>query len=786
MSGFGRIATYYRKRFAADEAGHNDADRSLLSLSRRSFIIGTGAAGLWFGFGGIGANIGVARASIGVPGDGYTPALWYSIAPDGIVTVNIKYAEMGQHIGTALARIVADELEVSWDMVRIFAVDTDPKWGYMSTGGSFSVFGEFKPLSQAGAAGRIAMIDAAAELLGGDVSAYTVRDGRISGPGGSITYAELVSQNAVSRVFTPDELADMPLKPVNERRIIGSPGKALDIPAKVDGTAIYGIDAKVEGMVYARPLVPPTRYGSVVETIDDEAARSVPGYQQTLALEDPTGFAEGWVVVLADTYPAAMKAARLVNVSWTAGRNSSVSDSDILDFGRKQIEDSSGGSLLRDDDGLAEAFAQASESLQAEYTTSTVIQFALEPLNAVAWREDDGHWEVLTGNQWQSLALPNLEVAAGVESGQVIMRTHYLGGGFGRRLFGDYAIPAVLASKAIGGRPVKLLTERAEDSRYSTPRSPSVQLFKAALQGDEVIGMEHHASAGWPTEVMAPEALVEGLNKVKFDPFSIHGAEHWYSFGPQKLRALSNTLANETVVPGWLRAVAAGWVNWGIECFVDELAHRSGQDPLEFRLERLKPEGINEGEEPASIGGALRQAAVLRKAAEMSGYGKTLPADTGIGIACSHGQERDAPTWCACVAQVHVDRATGKVTCQRLDMAIDAGSVIHPDGALAQTQGGALWGLSMALHEGTKIVDSQVRDLNLDAYSPLRMADLPEMNVQFIDSGTVPTGLGEPPVTVPGPAIGNAIFNAVGVRMRHLPIRPEDVLTALQEQEQAG
>lgn len=780
MSGFGRIAAYYRNRFAPDVA-KSVPDCNLIPLSRRSFIIGTGAAGLLFGFGGVGLGTGVAEAAIGTSRDGYTPTLWYSIAADGAVTVNIKYAEMGQHIGTALARMVADELEVSWDMVRIHAVDTDAKWGLMSTGGSYSVFGEFKPLSQAGAAGRIAMIDAAAQLLGGEASAYTVRNGRISGPGGSITYAELVSQGAVNRVFSPDEIAGMPLKPINERRIIGSPGRALDIPAKVDGTAKYGIDARTEGMVYARPIIPPTRYGSVVETINDTAAKSIPGYQQTIALDDPTGFVEGWVVVLADTYPAAMKAARLVEVSWSTGRNSTVSDKDILDFGRKQIDDSSGGSLLRDDDGLADAFAKASENLQAEYTTSTVIQFTLEPLNATAWRDDDGHWEVLTGNQWQSLILPHLESAAGVESGQVTMRTYYLGGGYGRRLFGDYAIPAILASKALGGRPVKLLAERAEDSRFSTPRSPSVQRFKAALQKGDVVGMEHHASAGWPTEVMSPGDLIEGLNKVKFDPFAIHGAEHWYSLGPQKLRALSNTLANETVVPGWLRSVAAGWVNWGLESFVDELAHKLGRDPLEFRLERLKAEGRNKGEDPVSTGGALRQAAVLRKAAEMSGYGNTLPPDTGIGIACTHGQERDAPTWCACVAQVHVDRATGKVTCQRLDMAIDAGSLIHPDGALAQAQGGALWGLSMALHEGTEIVNAQVRDLNLDAYSPLRMADLPELNVEFIDSGTVPTGLGEPPVTAPAPAIGNAIFNAIGVRIRHLPIRPEDVLAALKE-----
>jgi isoquinoline 1-oxidoreductase beta subunit len=778
MSRFHRISEYYHTRFQSDDKKQK-AVVALPGLSRRNFLIASATVGLVASFDTRMIGAAVPEAATDVSARGYEPTLWYSIGPDGAVSVNIKYAEMGQHIGTALARIVADELEVSWDVVKIIAVDTDARWGLMSTGGSYSVFGEFKTLSQSGAAGRIAMTEAAARLLGDEPSAYTARNGRVTGPAGTVTYAELVSRGMVNRVFTSEELAGLPLKPASERRVIGTAGRALDIPPKVDGTAIYGIDAKKESMVFARPLIPPTRYGSAVLALDDEEAKAIPGYLRTIALEDPTGFAEGVVVVLAETYPAAMKAAQLVKATWSPGRNSGISDRDIIEFGRKQIENGSGGSLLRDDEGYTEADAATDESIDAEYTTSTVLQFPLEPLNAVAWKDENGHWEVLTGNQWQSLALPQLEKAAGVASGEVIMRTHYLGGGFGRRLFGDYAIPAILASKALGGRPVKLIAERAEDTHFANPRSPSVQRFRAAINSGAVAAMEHHASAGWPTEVMAPEALAEGINKVKFDPFAIHGSEHWYSLGPQRLRALSNTLANETFVPGWLRSVGAGWINWGLECFIDEVAHRLNRDPLEFRLDRLRAEGRNQGEDPVSIGGAARQAAVLRRVAEMSGYGRSLPPDTALGIACSHGQERDAPTWCACVAQVHVDRQTGKVTCQRLDIAVDAGSIIHPDGAMAQIQGGALWGLSMALFEGTEYVNGKIRDDNLDAYTPVRMSDLPELNIQFIDGGTVPTGLGEPPVTVPAPAIGNAIFNAAGVRLRHLPIRADTVLAAL-------
>jgi CO/xanthine dehydrogenase Mo-binding subunit len=193
----------------------------------------------------------------------------------------------------------------------------------------------------------------------------------------------------------------------------------------------------------------------------------------------------------------------------------------------------------------------------------------------------------------------------------------------------------------------------------------------------------------------------------------------------------------------------------------------------------LTAEGRNAGSAPDSIGGASRQAHVVRRVAERAGFGRSLPEDTGIGIATSFGQERAMPTWTACAAQVHVDRRTGKVTCQKLTLVIDAGTIVHPDGALAQVEGAALWGLSMAIHEGTRIENGQVRDTNLNSYTPLRMADVPEMIIEFVPSTEMPMGLGEPPTTVIAPAIGNAIFAAVGARLRHLPIRPQAVLEAL-------
>jgi isoquinoline 1-oxidoreductase beta subunit len=755
--------------------------------SRRGFLIAVMGAGVMLGY----ARSGLAAVEFLAPGtqgaressagDLFEPTIWYGIDRSGAVTVNVIRAEMGQHVGTALARIVADELEADWDKVSVVYVDTDPKWGVMITGASWSVWQSFPVLSRAGAAGRIALVEEGAKLLGVRPQSCRARKGAVHAAGRSISYGDIVARGNLRRTYTPEQLDEIPIKAPAERRLIGRDTLALDVTSKTNGKARYGLDAVVEGMIYARPKIPPTRYDSKVASIDDSAAKGVAGYIQSLALDDPSGTAPGWVMVYADSFVAANRAADLVKVTWSSGDAANVSEQDLQRRAAELIADPKGGALLVDDPGVDAALASAKQRLERTYTTSTVMHFQLEPINALAF-EKDGVFEIHTGNQWQTLALPWLAKALGRSQEKIVMVTYLIGGGFGRRLDGDYAVPAALAAKAVG-KPVKMVCTRPDDMRFDCPRSPSVQVLRMAFgDGGRVTAMDHHAAAGWPTAVMAPSFMPKDAHGVPFDLFAIHGADHWYTVGAQRLRALRNDLADRSFRPGYLRSVGAGWVNWALESFMDEAAHAAGVDPVAFRLRLLDGAGRNAGSPPNSVGGARRQAAVLARVAKKAGWGSVTPADVGLGVATTFGQERDMPTWVGCVARVRVDRTSGRVTVEKLTLVVDAGTIIHPNSAEAQVEGGALWGLSMALHEGSEFVKGQPKDTNLDTYTLLRMGDVPEVEVEFLPSTERPVGLGEPATTAVAPAIGNAIFAASGARLRHLPIRPEAVRQALAHQ----
>lgn len=751
--------------------------RAKPAFSRRCFLAGSIGGSVLMAFGGNGFT-GSARAAL--QERRFAPTVWFEIDAKGDVTVNIAKAEMGQHVGTALARIVADELGADWDRVRLAHVDSDPRWGYMVTGGSWSVFTSFQSLSQAGAAGRVVLLEAGAKLLDAPAAQCVVEKGAVRCGEQEISFGDIVARGDIDRSFSAEELAALPVKPASARRLIGQPAMALDVPDKSQARAQYGIDAEVPGMVYGRPLLPPTRFGSTVNGVDDAAAKDIAGYRGYEVLQDPSGTLQGWVVALADSFWAAKKAADAIRVDWTAGPTSSVGEEDLLARGEEVARAGTGPVFV--DEGDADGFlAEAESTIEALYRTHTALHFTLEPQNAVA-HFAEGKWHLHAGNQWQSLIIPLLAGALQVAESDIVIHTYYLGGGFGRRLFGDCMLPAALASKAIG-KPVKVVFTREDDSRIDCVRSPSVQHLRGALDDSGAVqAVKHTAVAGWPTQAMAPGFMMDGHNDSgKIDPFSANGADHWYSFPNHRVHAVNNPLAQETFLPGWLRSVGAGWINWAAESFMDELALAAGRDPIDFRLAMLDAAGKNAGSSPNSVGGASRLANALRSVRDQSDWGRPLPEDEGMGVAACFGQERNMPTWIACVAHVRVDRSTGVVRVLKLSQAIDCGTVVHPDGALAQAEGASLWGVSLALHEGAQFLDGEVVEQNLDRYTPLRMADIPELDIRFIDSEEMPTGLGEPPLLPVAPAIANAIQAAVGVRLRDLPMRPAAVKAALEE-----
>ena len=379
------------------------------NVSRRTFLAGSAGASLVMGLGVLLPGCSREEAVIDMASDAasrsFAPTVWFEIGSDGGILVNVAKAEMGQHVGTALARVIADELGADWDDIEIKHVDTDPKWGYMVTGGSWSVTTTFAMLSQAGAAGRAILCDAGAALLGVDPADCTVEGSKVAANGKQVSFAEIVQKGDISRAFSEEELGALPLKPASERRYIGKATQALDIPAKATGQAIYGLDVELPGMVFAHPLMPPTRYGSTINSIDDSSAREIPGYLQTLTLTDPSEVLQGWAVVIAEDYPSAMKAAKAVAVDWASGPTANVSEADILAEGAKLAADKSSGVLFVDEGDVATARAAAVTTHSATYRTGTVLHFTLEPANAVV-EFVEGQCHNHPGKPWPSRILP--------------------------------------------------------------------------------------------------------------------------------------------------------------------------------------------------------------------------------------------------------------------------------------------------------------------------------------------------------------------------------------------
>jgi len=716
-------------------------------LTRRAFLATTAvaSAGLTIRFPLLGAPDAAAAAA-------FDPSPALTITPDGLVTVHIMKAEMGQGVGTALAQIVAEELEADWKDVRIdYPIADDKKYGLMLTGGSWSVNWTFDSLSRAGAAARLALIDAAAASWKVPAADCVAAGGvvRHLPSGRALSYGDIVKRVPITRTFSEDDLKKITLKKPAEYRVVGRWTPRLDIPEKVTGKAKFGIDTFLPGMVYAKVAYPPTREGATRTAVDDSAAKKVKGYVATVQLPE-------LVAVVATSYEAAVKARDALKVTWNPGPNAGVTSDTIL----------AKFTAAKDDPGLQEwheqgdvkgAMGGAAKKHEATFTTDYVAHMQMEPMNCVASFKD-GAYDIYTGSQFQTFALGAVSGALKTEAKNIRLHQTYLGGGFGRRLEPDIIVETALIAREVK-KPVKLIRSREEDLRRDFYRSATLQVVKAGLDaGGKPVAWENTLVASHPGRRWGKDFV----DKKGLDQFALNGADHVYDIPNQIVRAIP---VDTGMSVGYVRAVAPNYTFFAVETFMDELAKLADKDPLEYRL--------------ALLGSAPRLANVLKLVTAKAGWGTPLPANTGRGLACVSAQEKKTPTWTASVVQAKVDPATGKVQIEKITCAVDCGIVVNPDGARSQIEGSLLFGVSNALKERGTVANGALVQSNFHDYQVLRMDEVPEIEVHLVESTEYPTGLGEPGTTTIAPALSNAIFAATGARVRQVPLLPDRVLAAL-------
>jgi isoquinoline 1-oxidoreductase subunit beta len=455
-----------------------------------------------------------------------------------------------------------------------------------------------------------------------------------------------------------------------------------------------------------------------------------------------------------------------------------------------------------------------------------VCHATMEPISATVQQAADGSWHVYTGTQSTSFARMTLGAYLSKvlnkkpEDIRIYVHQYALGGGFGGKQDYDDILAAAYCAKQVG-RPVKLIQTRESQFATSFPRTPTYHRLRAGLKDGQLLAMNHDIVCGWMgprfsvgkkygSDWLQLDSWDEG--KQDIDQWSIGGSDHWYHVPNHRVRAWNSDRTTWAVQASALRTVSNSYNMFVVESFLDEVAHALGRDPLEFRLSMLNGKGGNRGipnaghppgtdsdyymdqlwislpwpkdgswipYESATVGGALRLANCLRVAAGKAGWGKRLPPNTGMGLAVSSAEERQSPTWVAGVAEVTVDPKTGKYRINRLTIAMDMGTCINPVNATAQIQGAALWGASQIMSERLTYKNGAIEQSNFHEYQPIRLADAPEIDVEIIQSGHHPSGVGEPSSTVVAPAVANAIFNAVGARVRHMPITPEALREAM-------
>jgi isoquinoline 1-oxidoreductase subunit beta len=707
--------------------------------SRRSFLkAGAAASGGLLMALHLPGTLGQAMAA----GTVSTPNAWVHISDDNTITILSAHSEMGQGVHTSMPMLVAEELNVEMNQIKV--VDAPPGAAYVNallgaqiTGGSTSVRAGWEKLRIAGAQVREMLISAAAAEWKVDRSQLKADKGMVLGPNGKkATYGALAA--AASKLPVPEKPA---IKDPKDFRIVGKRTKRVDTPAKTNGTAEFGIDVKLPGMVYATIVQCPV-IGGKVKSFDGAQAKAMPGVQAVVQVSDG-------VAVVADSWWRAKKAAEKLSIQWAEGAVATISDASMLEGNRAAAKSGKVIPIIASKGDVAHAIKGAAKVVEAEYISPMQSHSPLEPMNFTAHVQ--GNKVLLIGpTQFQQGAQGAVAGALGVKPEDITLKTTFLGGGFGRRLELDFILQAAEISKAVG-KPVKLVWTREEDMTHDYYRPMGVNHLKAGLDASGMpVGLHFKVTSQSVTQ------RAFGLPKETLDPFMAEAAVTGYNV-PNSQHDL--VIHDTGFRVGYWRAVSHSMNAFANESFVDEMAKAAGQDPYAYRMKMLE--------------GKPRYAKVLKLAAEKAGWGKPVAKGRARGIALMEGYD----SYMAQVAEVSLNK-DGSVKVHKVTVAADVGHMVNPDTVEAQLQSSIIFGMGAVLKHQITMANGRVQETNYNSYEPVRMYEAPQIDIVLVKSTEKPGGIGEPGTAVAAPAIANAVAALTGKRVRRLPLTADAIRQA--------
>jgi isoquinoline 1-oxidoreductase subunit beta len=679
---------------------------------------------------------------------------WIHVKPDGQISLIVAKSEMGQGIRTGLAMILADEVEVELNSVTVEQAETRPDiYAHLGTGGSSSTLESYMPLRRAGATVRELMISAAATKWNVPRSQCRASKGGVVHGASSrrATYGELVE--AASKLPLPDP-EKVPLKNASNFTLIGHPVPRVDVPAKSNGSAQFGLDVRVPEMLFAVVARCPT-FGGKVQHFDDSKTKAIEGVRDVFEIPalGRDMFTAGGVVVVADTTWTAIKGRDALQIAWDNGPNVAESSEGLNEALRKAAQ--TPGKSVRNDGDVDAALSKSAKQIEAIYEMPLLAHATMEPMNiTVHARESDAEvWAPTQSPDWVQRTVAGVLKFA---PEKVTVHTTLMGGGFGRRYMGDFPAEAAQIAKVVG-KPVQLVWTREDDMTHDFYRPASCHRLRGALDASGQPSAWSHTIAStaigsfWdPPEKAKPEASeVGGAREV---PYRI-----------ANVRVDFNPVAS-SVPRAWWRSVENSFNGFAVESFIDELAAAAGQDPVQFRKKLLvKPPNWKPRTEEDPDPDRLRR--VLELAAEKSDWTKPLPKGKGRGIA----SYASFHSYFAEVAEVSVTGKNFKI--DRIVAAVDCGRAINPESVRSQTEGAIIFGLSAALKNEITLKNGAIEQTNFDGYEPIRINEAPPIEVYIVPSDEDPSGMGEPGLPPIAPAVANAIFAASGKRLRRLPFQ---------------